>query len=152
MALKTISLRLPDGMLQAAMQLAGRRDVSLGQVIREAVNSELRRAARAKTSESMDERLLAPLRALLAEDLGHASTWQDLDKRLRSRGYVLAEAGGGLVLRSWPEGRRICKASELGYSHNTLARRFGAGFPGHAHGARRPASPLTAMPRAAHLR
>ncbi len=121
-------------MLRAAEQLSARRDVSLGQVVRDVLAAELRRAsAPAKTSVRTEERLLAPLRALLAADLGQARDWGNLQARLRAKGFALREAGGGLALHDWPEGRRLCKASELGHSYASLMRRFDAPFPGHAH-------------------
>ena len=36
-------------------------------------------------------------------------------------------------MHSHPEGRRLCKASELGHSYSTLMKRFGTPFPGHSH-------------------
>lgn len=58
---------------------------------------------------------------------------RDLQVRLRSKGYVLPAAGGGLALHDWLADRRICKASELGVSDARLMRRFGMSFLGHAH-------------------
>jgi len=62
-----------------------------------------------------------------------AQTWDDLQSRLTARGYRLREAGGGLALVTHPGGRRLCKASELGFSYSDLMRRFGRPFPGHAY-------------------
>lgn len=45
---------------------------------------------------------------------------------------ALPEAGGGLVLATHPGGRRMCKASELGFFYSDLMRRFGRPFPGHS--------------------
>src|SRR6056297_3298127 len=58
---------------------------------------------------------------------------RDLQVRLQSKGYVLRAAGGGLALHDWPADRRICKASELGFSYTRLMRRFGTPFPDHPH-------------------
>lgn len=38
-----------------------------------------------------------------------------------------------ILLHYWPGNRRICKASELGFSYSRLMRRFGAPFPGNSH-------------------
>ncbi|MFA8386707.1 MAG: hypothetical protein ACEPO2_13870 [Pelagibaca sp.] len=80
-----------------------------------------------------DEQLIAPLRALLADDFAYATTWGDLQARLRIKGYALREAGAGLALVVLPENRCVAKASDLGYSYSRLMRRLKAPFPGHAH-------------------
>jgi len=49
------------------------------------------------------------------------------------KGYVLRAAGGGLALHDWPGDRRLCKASELGFSYSRLMRRFSSPFPEHPH-------------------
>lgn len=73
------------------------------------------------------------MRARLAADLADADSWADLARRLAAKGYALREAGGGLALYSHPEGRRLCKASELGFSYGRLVRRFRTPLPGHSH-------------------
>ena len=55
--------------------------------------------------------------------------------RLAHKGFLLAESGGGLILKR-QSGERLCKASELGYSYSRLLARFDTAFPGHAHDAR----------------
>lgn len=89
----------------------------------------------AKTPCRADERpdLLAPLRALLAEDLSRASGWADLQDRFARHGYAFRERGGGLALYSTTTATRICKASSLGWTYADLIRRFDAPFPGHSH-------------------
>ena len=94
---------------------------------------EMRRRTQATTTVRVDERLVAPLRALLAHDFAYAHHWDDLQARLQAKGYFLAESGGGLILVSLADNTRICKASELGYSYSALLRRFNISFPGHAH-------------------
>lgn len=134
MQVHEVTLKLLAPQLQAAQRLAQRRDVTIGQILRDALAAELRRASRAaKTPARADEQLLAPLRALLAAEIAEAAGWGDLQARLKARGYAFREAGGGLALHSFPEGTRLCKASELGASYSTLMRRFNAPFPGHAH-------------------
>jgi hypothetical protein len=113
---------------------AAEEDVTIGQILRGAVDRDLRRRAQAKTSVvRADERLVGPLRALLADDFAYARGWDDLQARLAGKGYRLAEAGGGLILQTHATGDRVCKASELGYSYSALLRRFDCVFPGHAH-------------------
>ncbi|MDP4031973.1 MAG: hypothetical protein Q8P60_03800 [Pseudorhodobacter sp.] len=132
MEMKEFTLRLPLATVAALRQLAAEDDVTPGQLIRDAVDRELRRRATAKTPIRADERLVAPLRALLADDFAYAQSWQDLQTRLIAKGYRLAESGGGLVLISHPGGERLCKGSELGHSYSALLRKFQAPFPGHS--------------------
>jgi hypothetical protein len=126
------ALKLPAETLAALRRIAAAEDASVGQIIRDAITRDLRRRQRAKTAVRPDERLVAPLRALLADDLAYARGWEDLAGRLKRKGYRLQEAGGGLVLERI-DGTRMCKASDLGYSYSRLLRRFDAPFPGHAH-------------------
>ena len=128
-------LRLDPAVWSVLERIASDDDVSVGQIIRDAVNRDIRRRAEAKTPVRADERLVAPLRALLAGDFAYARNWGDLQSRLYDKGYRLAESGGGLILQARATGDRICKASELGYSYSALLRRFDCVFPGHAHSA-----------------
>jgi hypothetical protein len=126
-------IRLDPSVWTVLERLAAEDDVSVGQIIRDAINRDIRRRAEAKTPVRADERLVAPLRALLADDFAYATGWGDLQGRLIGKGYRLAESGGGLILMDHESGVRICKASELGYSYSALLRRFDCVFPGHAH-------------------
>jgi len=130
--LERIEMKMHVDMLRAASALARRRDITVGQLVRDLLAREITRA-HARPPIRADERLVAPLRARLAEDLAHATGWDDLQARLRAKGYVLRASGGGLALQDWPGDRRICKASELGFSYARLMRRFGAPFPEHPH-------------------
>lgn len=128
-----VEIRLHDVQLSALRKLAADRDVSPGQVIRDCLDAEIRRALKpVKTPNRADERLVAPLRALLADDLAYAQSWDDLNARLHRKGYHLAESGGGAVLLDWPCGRRLCKGSELGYPYRKLVERFGRLYPASA--------------------
>ena len=113
-----ISLKLPRPLLKPAQELARDRDESLGRVIRQAIADEVSRTRgnAAKTPNRANEQLLGPLRALLAADLAQAASWAELSDGLREKGYALREAGGGLALHRYPDGSRLCKASELGQS------------------------------------
>jgi len=128
-------LHLPPALWLALDRMARDEDVTVGQVIRDAIDRDLRRRAAAKTAVRPDERLVAPLRALLADDFAFARGWEELQSRLVAKGYHLAESGGGLILQAHESGRKVCKASELGYSYSTLLRRFDCTFPGHSHSA-----------------
>ena len=129
------TLRLDPAVWAVLERIAAENDESVGQIIRSAINRDIRRRAEAKTPIRADERLVAPLRALLAHDFAYARGWGDLQSRLFAKGYRLSESGGGLILQACDTGERICKASELGYSYSALLRRFDCVFPGHAHSA-----------------
>ncbi|MCK0096112.1 relaxase/mobilization nuclease domain-containing protein [Yoonia sp. F2084L] len=125
-------IQMPPEMVAALRQIAGDEDTSVDVVIRGAIKRDLYRRTRAKSARRADEQLVAPLRALLADDLAYANGWDDLQARLSRKGYELREAGGGLALHD-TAGARLCKGSDLGYSYTRLMRRFGAPFPGHSH-------------------
>ncbi|MFN3970004.1 MAG: hypothetical protein ACK4L4_01350 [Gemmobacter sp.] len=126
-------VRLAPETWAALEKVARETDQTVGAILREAVERDLRRRAPAKTPVRADERLVAPLRALLAEDLAFSTGWNDLSQRLAAKGFVLREAGGGLVLHRLADDARLCKGSELGYSYTALMKRFGRPFPGHRH-------------------
>ena len=130
--MNTVTLYLGPEMVAALRQLAGDENTSVGALVRGAVKRDLYRRTRAKTAAKTDEPRVAPLRALLADDLAYATDWADLQARLGRKGYVLREAGAGVALYQ-TDGTRLCKGSELGYSYSRLMRRFAAPFPGHSH-------------------
>ncbi|WP_197917098.1 relaxase family protein [Thiosulfatihalobacter marinus] len=134
MDLQDVHFRMPVPMLNAAQHLAREADITVGQLLRLALEAEIARRTRAaKTPNRADERLLASLRSLLAIDLAAARSWGELSGRLARKGFALREAGGGLALHSHPEGQRLCKASELGFAYGSLMQRFGKPFPGQCH-------------------
>lgn len=93
-----VHLQLPDPMPRAAVQLAREADISVGQLVRFALEAEInRRKTPAKTPNRADERLLSSLRTLLARDLGTAESWEALRQSLREKGFEFREAGGGLA-------------------------------------------------------
>lgn len=98
-------------------------------LIRDAARTPFPAEEQADTAQS----LLAPLRALLANDLARTTGWEDLQDRIARHGYTFHERGGGLALFSTTTATRICKASALGWSYADLIRRFDAPFPGHSH-------------------
>ncbi len=125
-----ITLTLDDPLLRAARDVARAREITVQQLLKDALKAELARAHRqARSPVRADERMIAMMRARLSEDFAYARDWFDLIDRLRDKGVVLREAGGGLALFSAPTGARICKASDVGFSLNRLARQFQAPFP-----------------------
>lgn len=127
------AITLHPDLKRAAQAIADARDISLGQLIRDLLAREIARNSSARPPVRADERLVAPLRARLAPDFAHAPDWAALQSRLKRKGYCLRAAGGGLALHDWPGNRRVCKASELGFSYTRLMRRLRAPFPGHSH-------------------
>lgn len=123
-------LKLPDPMLREACRLARTRDMTVGQVVRDALSAELRRARR-KASKRLKalEVEVAPVRAELASDLALAQSWPDLQGRLANKGYALRPSGGGLALVRLVGGARICTASDLGPGYGKLIERFGGPMP-----------------------
>ena len=124
-------LRLPDPLLREACALARSRDQSVGEIVRNALASELRRARRkARKKVKTLEVEVAPVRAELAGDIAAATSWLDLQARFRNKGYVLRPLGSGLSLFRLVGDARICSASALGPGYGDLKQRFGAPFPG----------------------
>jgi hypothetical protein len=133
MSYQDFPVKLPVEMIVILHDMAQEADVSVGQLIRSTLASEISRRRNARPPNRADERLIAPLRARLAPILGTATNWRDVQAQLKRIGYILRPAGGGLALHNWPEDDRLCKASELGFSYSKLMHRFGAPFPNHPH-------------------
>lgn len=129
----TVMFSLPETTLDALRKIANDEGVGIEHILNGAIRRDLFRRSRAKNPVRADERLVAPLRALLADDFAFSKTWEDLQKRLRAKGYILREAGAGLALHRQSCGTRVCKASDLGNSYARLMRRFLTPFPNHSH-------------------
>ena len=129
----TLILDIASETLAALRHVAEDEGATVRDIVADAVRRDLFRRTRAKKAVRPDERLIAPLRALLADDFAYARNWADLSDRLRVKGFALREAGAGLALVRCAGGERIAKASDLGYSYTRLMRRFQAPFPGHSH-------------------
>ncbi|MCU0826556.1 MAG: hypothetical protein MUE52_03945 [Tabrizicola sp.] len=136
--------------------LCRERDETPGAVLRNLVRLEVKRAEsrKARSAEGIDERLLVRLRLLVAEALSEAESWGQLQTALGQRGLRYVPAGGGLNLVEAASGRTLAKASDVGPAYLALARRFGAGFPGHpntalAAQALRPLAPPSGVPGSA---
>lgn len=131
---RDVTLKLPLEQLHALQQLAQQQDVTVGQVVRSAITAELqRRAKKGRSPNRASEELVAPLRARLAGDFAEALSWEELEMRLKAKGFKLRESGGGLALHGYPSGDRVCKASELGFSYARLLERFQRPFPRRGH-------------------
>jgi hypothetical protein len=149
-------LHCDDALWRRFVALCKERDETPGSVLRDLVRLEVQRGARrkARSAEGIDERLLVRLRLLVAEALVEAESWGQLQSALSQRGLRYAPAGGGLNLVDAATGAPLAKASQVGPAYLALARRFGAGFPGHpntaiAARALTPPAPPSAVPGSA---
>jgi hypothetical protein len=131
MELRSVIVRLPADLLSAAERVAAERDVTLGQILRDTLRAEIATTAEVAPNDPLGEVITHPLRGHLAPSIRDATGWDDLQRRLRERGFTMREAGGGLAVHEWPGGARVCKASEIGPGYAALMRRFGEPFPGH---------------------
>ncbi len=132
MARIAVTIQLDEAVLAQLRRAAAADDVSLGQGGALAIDRDLPRRDKMKRAVRANERLVAPLRSLLADDLAFATIpaggW-------RAR-VSLREARGGLILLRLPGETRVCKTAELGRSRARLAGPPGAPFPGHAYALR----------------
>lgn len=126
MDLESVSLKLPRDLLSGAQRVATARDVTVGHLVRQLLKREVERQLAGGRDDCIDARLLSALEALLARDVAEASSWENLTDRLRPHGYVLRPSDSDIVLYKTSCGTRVCKGSELGFSHEALVARFGS--------------------------
>ena len=120
--MKKIVLGLPPELADALEHLGGRDEMTIGDLARAALHNDLRRRKHARSLRL--EKTLAPLRFQLEEDVRDAVDWQDLQRRVRRKGYQFVRRGGGLSLHDL-NGDHICSAADLGHRHAQLMRQFG---------------------------
>lgn len=131
---RRLIIDLPEPLFAALAEAAGGNGRSLHEELRHRLRRSLPTEGKgAKRSGRTEEQLLAPVRARVAADIGQATSWDDLQARMRAHGFVFRERGGGLALYRTSDGERLCKGSEIGAAYAGLMRRFNAPFPGHAH-------------------
>jgi hypothetical protein len=124
-----ISLKLPTTVLRQVEEAAQHDDITIGQLIRASLARDLARRQKGPgLPPPVSARLRAAIRGRVKPVMDAAQDWDSLHTALREMGFCLRATGGGLALWSWPQGQRICKASDLGYSAGALAERFGASF------------------------
>lgn len=128
-----VTFMVPPHLAEGLYAMADRRDVTPGQILRDLIARELKRSSKAKTPVRADELLVARLQRLLAWDMASAASWSDLTARIERHGCELRPAGGGLTLHDLETGRRLCKASELGFPYIRFVKKFNAAMPGHPH-------------------
>jgi hypothetical protein len=130
---RSVTIRLPESLLDGAMRAARSEEVTAAEFIRAALAARL--AERAGSNDAAAE-----LRGALRRELCAAADWVDLQRRLRARGFVLRERGAELWLSAWPVERPLLPLAVLGSTREDLTLRFRAPFP--VHGPRAPARPV----------
>lgn len=131
--METVSFKLPAQMVARLNGIASEEDISLGQVIRQAVERDLRRRESFASHPPASARLLAPIRERVQKVFLQAQSWGELKVQLAELGYSLREAGGGLALHDAIGGQFLCRTSEIGFGYPTLIRQLSGPFPGHSH-------------------
>lgn len=69
-----------------------------------------------------------------AAAVDQSTNWHALRAALQKDNLDIIPKGGGIALVRADSKDHICKASEAGFGYPSLIKRFGEGFPGHAHG------------------
>lgn len=133
MASQSITFLISSDQDDYLERVAAERDVSVGQLLRDMIQRDMKDRIRAKTSNRADEHLVARLQRLLVPTMADATSWQDLSTRLASLNHALRPAGGGLTVHALPSGERLCKSSELGFPYARFVRKFQRPMPGHPH-------------------
>lgn len=130
--MESVTFKLPAKVISRLEKIAQDEDVSVGQVIRLAVERDFHRRDGFKSHPRGPEQMLAPIREKVRADFIEAAGWSDLKARLIAKGYTMREAGGGLALHDAITGRFLCRTSEVGFGYPTLMRMFAGPFPGHS--------------------
>ncbi|MEO0771649.1 MAG: hypothetical protein AAFZ04_00570 [Pseudomonadota bacterium] len=128
-----VDVKLKSELADAARMLAQERGVTVSQLLRDLVTREIKMTHRARPAETAQDHMVQALRDRLLPEFTQAKSWSNLTARLKSKGYCLVVAGGGLALHSRDSGRRVCKASDLGFAYRELIKQMGEAFPGHPH-------------------
>lgn len=120
-----MTLRLPRALLADAQRLATARGMTVGEMVRRYLKSEVNKPP--ETKEQSAVRLTVPL-------FEAAKNWTDLVDLLQKAGFTLKPHGTGLALYDAASDRYVCNASKTGFKYRKLVRRYKAKMPGHAHG------------------
>ncbi len=130
MTTRTVSIQLPAELALAVHDLATEREGTVAKLVEEVLSAHLAaHTSQKKKADIVDPRLVFALQKLLFRDMAEAKSWVDLDARLRSHGYFLRIAWGGLSLHTETSGQKLCNTADLGFSYVTFLRRFGPGKP-----------------------
>ncbi len=123
---QTVTIRLPEALLGAAVRAARIEEITAGAFIRAAV------ADRVAELDGGQRDALATLRRALRRDFASADGWVDLQRRLRAQKFVLRERRDDLWLLTWPLERPLVPLARLGLSRDELTLLYRAPFPPHA--------------------
>lgn len=126
--MREVSLKLPDPILRKLQLLARKDDVSIGQIVREAIERELQRRS-VPPPPDPNENVVQAHEGLRAE-MDAATGWHDLARRLRAHGCFVAEHKGDVVVKRFQNQEVVCRIVELGASYEALCARFKAPIPG----------------------
>ena len=130
---RTVTLRIPEALLAAALNAARREEMTTPDFIRAAIADRVAEVG----GPARDP--LAALRRRLRRDLGAARGWVDLQRRLRGQGLVLrARDEGEVWLHTWPVERRLVPLSRLGTTREELVVLYRSPFPADGREAPRP--------------
>lgn len=125
-----VSVELPPDLLRAVHDLATEKEDTVSRVLQDLLVDHLATKKGAKPRvPPVNEKLVFALQKLLFRDMAEASSWADLDRRMRKHGYYLKIAWGGLSLHTCTSGHKVCHTHLLGFSYGTFLRRFGPGKP-----------------------
>ncbi len=125
----TVMFTLPSEALEALKAKASRDGTAPGAVLRNALRRELRTNEARQRARGFDPAFIGALRTLLARDIVEAQSWQELEKRLGTRGYELRLADDRLSLFGRDSKECLVDATEIGASYGALMRRFDGPMP-----------------------
>lgn len=128
MTIETVTLQLPRALLARAQILAKDREMTVGDILRQFLETETATLLTGKRDTK--ELVIAGLVPTFVEAKG----WQDLRARLTLRGFELRPAGSGLAMHETRNGRLFCNTARVGFRYRKLVKRFGGPMPGHPHG------------------
>lgn len=120
---RTVTVDLPEALLLALGRAARSAGCSPSDYLRAVLRGALDRTPARLRTEGED--------ILRAVNL--SADWLELQRRLRSAGFVLRRAPeGGLAIHSWPVERALLPLRALGLGEADLTLRYGTGFPADA--------------------
>lgn len=79
----------------------------------------------AQASNRLDCETGVLLRSMLIPVFDQATSWANLRRRLKAKGFEMQFHAGRLILTDRETGDRVCSCKYLGYPLAVLARRFG---------------------------
>lgn len=126
----SVSVQLPSDLMIAVHDLATEKEHTISQVLEEMVAEYLasKRGVKKRPAPT-SEKMVFALQKLLFRDMAEATSWEDLDRRMKMHGFFLRIAWGGLSVHTETSGQKLCQTHHLGFSYGTFVRRFGPGKP-----------------------